>query len=361
MSGPSVPLVGLDVGTNAIKAVEVRRVKGRAVVAGWSQIPTPPGAVSEGGVADPCAVAEALGRLFGGALRRRPVVVAAGGSGVLFRTIHLPRMTPRELAEVLKWESEKHLPLEREESVVDFAILDGETLDRQMPVLLVGTHRRVVEGYLGALRLARLAVRAVDADALANFRALRLFPHYTGSGALAALDLGGATSKLAVYLEGAPRLVRTLPFGGRDLAEAVRRGEACDPARAEELKVLHGLSPGSPVAGWLRAALEDIIAECRRTLDFFLNSNRGVPITAMALLGGEWRTPGLAEEFEASLLRAMEDRLEGVRAWVADPTDLLGPGGPLASVGWAAQALNRGGQRLGPQFLGALGLGLRGV
>src|SRR5207302_89739 len=72
----SVPVIGLDLGSTSVRAVETRRGKDGPVLTNYGQAPLPPGAVQGGAVQDERAVTLALKQLWAGAkFRRRDVVL----------------------------------------------------------------------------------------------------------------------------------------------------------------------------------------------------------------------------------------------------------------------------------------------
>src|SRR2546428_9422835 len=90
--------VGLDIGSHAIKAVELAGAGGkyRVVHAGFAE--TPPGAVKEGAVVEPQALGLAIRQVIAKAgIKPRPGGSAGRGQGLIPRDLKLPPLSEREL------------------------------------------------------------------------------------------------------------------------------------------------------------------------------------------------------------------------------------------------------------------------
>src|SRR5918992_6270743 len=106
-------VLGLDVGTSAVRVVEVAcdrpggrgRPSGRPpVVTRVGEVPLPPGAVRDGEVADPAAVGAAIAELWRQTgLRSRDVRVGLTGARVVVRVIDMPAMPDEDMAGAVRF------------------------------------------------------------------------------------------------------------------------------------------------------------------------------------------------------------------------------------------------------------------
>ncbi|MBA2305054.1 MAG: pilus assembly protein PilM, partial [Acidobacteria bacterium] len=106
-------LVGLDIGSSAVKAVELKPVGRGYRVAAYGSESLPPDSIVDGAIIDGAAVADAIRRLFEGrAIRTRDVAASLSGNAVIVKKITLPAMTEAELAESIYWEAEQYIPFD---------------------------------------------------------------------------------------------------------------------------------------------------------------------------------------------------------------------------------------------------------
>ena len=105
-------LVGLDLGSSAVKAIELKPVgKGYKVTAFGSE-PIPPDSIVDGAIIDGAAVAAAVRRLFESRkIKTKEVAASLSGNAVIVKKISLPVMTEAELAESIYWEAEQYIPV----------------------------------------------------------------------------------------------------------------------------------------------------------------------------------------------------------------------------------------------------------
>src|SRR2546421_12989724 len=96
--------VGLDVGTSAVRAVELVLGREQVTLTRFGQVALPPGAVRAGEVVDAPAVASAIRRLWREAgFRARSVVVGGGNQRVVVRQAALPDMGTEDMRSALQF------------------------------------------------------------------------------------------------------------------------------------------------------------------------------------------------------------------------------------------------------------------
>src|SRR3970040_3006764 len=107
----SKSFVGVDVGSHAIKVVELGRVGQRFKVLHAGQGETPAGAVKEGQVMDPAVLGLAIRQVLSEAGGRPGSVVSAvGGQAVIVRELKLPPMSDDELKQAARFEAGRIIP-----------------------------------------------------------------------------------------------------------------------------------------------------------------------------------------------------------------------------------------------------------
>src|SRR5258708_21514892 len=168
LSKKSRPVVGLDIGSSAVKAVELKPSgKGFKVVALASEA-VPPDSIVDGAIIDGAAVADAIRRLFENkAFKTKEVAASLSGNAVIVKKISLPVMTEAELSESIYWEAEQYIPFDIQDVNIDYQILDsgaggeGGTMD----VLLVAAKKEKIGDYTGVISQAGRPPVILDVDA----------------------------------------------------------------------------------------------------------------------------------------------------------------------------------------------------
>ena len=336
----SAALVGLDIGSSAVKAVELETTRtGRRVVAA-AAAPLPRHAIADGAILDGDAVAGAIRGAFDAhPFRTRAVAASLSGSDVLVRTITVPRMSDSELDESLYWEIDQYVPVDVGDVALDYQVLDrGTDGDPDtMDVLLVVANRGRVAGLARVVERAGLVPVVVDIDALALCNA---FASNGGAGRDAVvLAHAGAGSVTAVVVRaGRPEVFRNSP-----LAPYLHSGRGEEPGSGEDGAFAKGgleaptraASAAAQVAREVERAMED----CRADVD-------ADPIDRLVVSGGWACAPGFTDML-ADRVAVPVERLEPFRGLAAAGRagdDLLAGDAPVAAVA-VGLALRRSDER----------------
>lgn len=338
------PLIGVDIGTTAVRAVELQRTRGGLQLHAVGQVGLPHGAVEDGEVADADAVAEALRRLWKEAdFTGRNVVLGASGQRVIVRQAELPGLAPSEMRSAVRFEAEQLIPLPADETELGYSVLSGRPgggPDATCRVLLAAAHRAALEGYLESAGRANLSVEAIDVSALAMLRALRggSGPAAGGQQPVALVCVGAALTTVAVTDGDSPGFVRVLPGGGESLTSALaEREDGIDRNVAEAMK----RASGPAASGALLTVAEPLITEIGQSLDFYLAQHPGATIRRVYLTGGGALATGFLE--------ALAHRIDV-------PVDAADAFAGIDTSGWTQEQETL--RRLNPVALSASGLAL---
>ena len=148
-------IVGLDVGSSSIKAVELRKKGGAIEVAHLGLEPLASDIVVDSMIVDSGTVSTAISKLFTDcAIKTRNVATAVSGHSVIVKKISLPSMSDQELAETIQKEAAQHIPFDLGDVNLDYQILSEETGNPQMDVLLVAVKKDKILNYTNVLSMA---------------------------------------------------------------------------------------------------------------------------------------------------------------------------------------------------------------
>ena len=348
-----VSLVGIDIGSSSVKAVELTQSGGRTVVAAAGTQPLPAGSIVKGAIVDEAAVADAIRTLLdAAAVRGRHVALSLPGGAVLAREITMPRMSPAELAGSIAWEAEQHIPFDLRDVNLDYQVVDrGDNADRApaMVVLLVAAKKTTIAEYAAAVTGAGCAPAVVDVAAFALQNAYEMNGGFDAGGLVALLNVGASTIGVNIVCGGRSVFTRDIAAGGNACTDAIRTACALSFEEAERLKKEDPL-PGSrieDIEAALREVTENLLLEVEKTFDFFAASQASGRIDRIVLSGGVSRGAGLvaamARRFDVPLERFDPFRtmtVGGVEAEGGVPADLAATAGVAAGL-----ALRRVGDR----------------
>ena len=289
--------VGLDVGTNAVRAVEIE-LGAPSVIRRMGQVSLPVGAVVDGEVADVSAVSIALRELWAQAgFTSRKVRVGMSSARVIVRTLEMPRLSHDELMSTIRLQLDDYVPLPAEETVFDIRTMDGsEPSSETVRLLLAATHQDAVQPLLMALHGADLKVAAVDVIPAALALALTHAEPEQDESVDVVLSIGAGTVVVVAARAGEPLFSRTLTnASGRLTTERIASRLGIAELEAERYKRL-GVTedPASAVA--IRTSQEsvgELIAEVQASLAFYAEQPGSRHVRRLLVTGGGSRLPGV--------------------------------------------------------------------
>lgn len=298
-------IVGVDIGSESIRAVEVSDAGGsQPTIVRYHEVALPEGAAKSGDVLEVHSVASALQRLWvDGGFKSKDVVLGMGNQRVLARNLTVPKMTMKQIRESLPFQVQEMLPVPVSEAILDFYPVAEETSENGPVIrgLLVAAVKEAVMANVTAAQLAGLKPVAVD---LIPFALSRV--HLRGSsaaGTVALIDVGSTTINVVIATDGVPQFVRIIPAGSDEISSALIAKLGMTPATAEQAKraigvVTAGVSPEHrPVLEVIYEVTGQLLNGLRNTLNYFVNAHQYDSIDRIILSGGGSRMPG----FEAAL------------------------------------------------------------
>ena len=236
--------VGLDIGTHAIKAVELKTkgkgTKERFEVARIGYEPLPHEAIVEGTIIDSSAVTEAIKAVFEkNKIANKNVTISLSGNSVIIKKITLPSMETQELAESIIWEAKHNIPYPYEETNVDYAILkprraeDGQS---SLEILLVAAKKDKIASYSNVVHQAQKNLEAVEVDLFALQNILEAnYSEILADKTVAGVNIGAHITNIIISERGIPQIFRDLSIGGFYFIENMRKSLGVGFDEAEKL------------------------------------------------------------------------------------------------------------------------------
>ena len=309
-------VVGLDLGSSVVKAIELTLEGDEPVITGFSRVEVPPGG----------SVDEAVSQVFKeGKFRSKRVVTGVSGQDTVVRYLSMPRMTDAELRQAIQFEADK-LVASEEEFIIDCARLvqtesheEDHAAAGEMKVLVAACPQARLEDQASMVSAAGLTPIAIDLDlfAVANAWELCVVPDADrldgeDTRATALVDVGANTTSINVMRGGVSCFSREIPIGGASMTQAISRRLGVEGFEAEAIKRA-GEDHQAEVRTAIAPVLEDLSSELALSMDY-VEHNEGIRVTEVLLSGGGVLAPGAFEAIEQSSARPtrMWNPLEGL-------------------------------------------------
>jgi type IV pilus assembly protein PilM len=323
----SKPVVGLDIGSSAVKAIELKKSGRGFKVTAIGIEPVPPDSIVDGAIMDAGAVTDAVRRVLQSPrFRAKDVVASLSGSSVIVKKISLPVMSEADLADSIQWEAEQYIPFDIQDVNLDYQILTP-VAERQgtMEVLLVAAKKDKIADYTGVVSAVGRKTVVVDVDAFALQNAFET--NYTDdAGKVVALVNAGASAiNINLVSGGTSLFTRDVGIGGNAFTEAVQKELGLPFEGAEDAKrglPVEGVRP-EDIRPVLHAVMENVLLEIEKTFDFFKATSASDRIDRIVVSGGA----SMVDEFESALrerLGTEVERFDPFRNVPIDPAALQG-------------------------------------
>ena len=346
--------IGLDIGSSAIKLVQLKLGRRGISLMNFGIEPVPPQSIVDGVVMNHSAVVDAIRNLTRRIhLRGKGMASAISGNAVIIKRLTIPAMDGPALDEQMEWEVRQNIPFSREDVVVDHEVLVQQTPQGQMEVLLVAAKREVVSQYNQVVRDAGFSPLVVDAAAFALQNAVEGGIGYAPGETVAIINVGASYSTMSIVTSGMPSFTRDIGVGGNTYTQAIQQRLAVSSDGAEAYKVGGAIAAAGAGADVVPQEVHRILAQVseqvaeqfQRSLDFYMNDAVDTQLSRIYLAGGSALVPQLP--------KAVQDRSR-IPVEILDPfvrvevdarrfdVDYLRTNAPVASIAFGL-ALRRPG------------------
>jgi type IV pilus assembly protein PilM len=350
---PSV--LGVDIGSSAIKIVQVRKSKGQAILETYGELALGP----YGGAAIGQAVqlpAEKIASAIADLIKEKEVNVTTKLAGVsipfassLMSVIEMPEVPQKQLATMVPIEARKYIPVPVNEVMLDWSVIpkpdnleseyDPDTPKgsaKKIDILVVAIHNDTVARYQKIVQDSGLEAGFFEIEVFSTMRSVV----EEGLQPVMVMDMGAASTKLYIIERGMVRASHTVNRGAQDITSAISQSLGIPIEKAEVMKRDVGASgTDQTLRGIVTLVLDFIFAEANRTLlGFEKKYNKSV--SKVILVGGGAALKGLSELAKAAF------KTEAV---------LGNPFGKLSTPAFIENVL----KETGPEFAVAIGAALR--
>ncbi len=306
--GEKKPVVGLDIGSSSIKAVELRSSKHGYELVSFGLEPLAQDTVVDGAIMDAPQVAAGISSIFEQQrIKTKSVATSVSGHSVIVKRVTLPAMTEEELYDRIQAEASQHIPFDIADVNLDYQLL--ESVDSQMDVLLVAVKKDKILNHTNVLAQAGKTPTVVDIDAFALQNCFEVNYDPDPGETVALLNVGASVMNINIVRGGVPLFTRDVSVGGNQYTDALQKELDLSFEDAERLK------KGESIAGVaeeqrgtiLRSVSDILILEIQKTFDFFRATASGENIQRIYVAGGSARVPGLVDLLREEFAMPVEE------------------------------------------------------
>ena len=274
-------ILGLDIGSFAVKAVRLRKEEsGYAVVAaGFAEI-----AVSEKDdehLNTIKAISECF-ELVGN--RTKFAVCGLSGPEVAVRDFEFPSLSTPEIDGAVLFEASQVCPFSVAESAVDYHLIPNG--DDKTRGILVAATNKLITGKVNLAKEAALKCVLMDVEGLALLNCFDGLAGKTEKSTTAILNVGGSGATVAIMGGNGRPFIRDMPFAGNDIIKQIAADKNISP---EDVKsILSGQSTKGQMEfhDSFGKACEKLVVDVSKTLRYYATQQQSTMVEKIFICGG---------------------------------------------------------------------------
>ncbi|MGK2896339.1 MAG: type IV pilus assembly protein PilM [Candidatus Saccharimonadales bacterium] len=301
------PLFGLDVGTRAVKYVQLERQKSGARMLAWGVSTITDKVMNDGVITNVSLAAKIIERMVSkygvGQLTTNRVAMSIPVSKVFTRVLTLPSMSKKDLDEAVRTEVQQSVPMPIEKLYWDYEVINTDD-SNNTSIQLIVTPREIVDSYEAVCRILGLDLALIQTNIHADAQLCAVYGEVTKGAPSIIVDIGGASMDIGVF-DNALRATGTITYGGDSITNAIEQSLGITHTEAHDIKVNEGLSVGNhqkKVKQAIEPILQNMISEIQKMRRFYTERISDETLVSQVLLvGGGANMPGLGDYFVDSL------------------------------------------------------------
>ncbi|MBU1996724.1 MAG: pilus assembly protein PilM, partial [Candidatus Omnitrophica bacterium] len=274
---PKGTAVGIDIGLNSCKLVEIKKENNEYELVSWA---------TESSRKN--GTAEAIKTLIA-KLKKPPhtLYTAVFGKGTLIRYIDMPRMALDDMRNSFSIEADKYFPFSQDQIYTDCYILDGDKKSKQMAVMASAAKKEMIDQRTQLISSLGYQAEFIGLNPAALVNALNFSLDKEDEGKdeiVALLDIGESVSTFMIIANKSPRFTRDIFVGGTDFTKRISNTLGISLDEAEKLKC-QPEKRVSEVRAACESTLMNIVQELRLSIDYF-STEKSKEVNKLLVTGG---------------------------------------------------------------------------
>lgn len=280
-------VLGLDIGFETLKLVELERNKKDVFLVGSIEIPLKDRILLKDKFKDKTGTAnlikEACRKAKPYPIKARRIVSALPETFVFSKTIQMPKMSEEEYKNAVPIEAAQYLPIPVEEVYIDYQILIVHPDEPLVDILVVASPKKLVDDYVEMTKIAGLELAALETKPIAVGRAVAASSVINGT---IIAEIGTELTRISIWDNNSIRLISSVSTGKNQIIESMGliQGATNDEPNADKADQNVCL------------AISNISNEIINAIKYHQNRDYNPkPITKLLLCGTGSAIPGVSE------------------------------------------------------------------
>lgn len=262
--------IGLDIGTSAVRVVQMKGGKNKVLVK-YGSIDIDPKISRSDAPGDQHKLGEAIRQVIqSSGITTANAAVGLPSQKVFSTVVDVDRLSPAELEKTIRYQADSLIPTPLAESKIDWALLgDSPKEANKVELLLSSVSNSFLESRLDMLESIGLNVIAFEPDSLAITRALTAPDAFEPT---LILDMGDLATDLVITVNTMPRLIRSISFGTDEVVRSAMNSLGIDEKQAQQFVFKFGLSKDKlegQIFNAISPTIDVLMVEIEKSIKFF--------------------------------------------------------------------------------------------
>ncbi|MGO8817760.1 MAG: type IV pilus assembly protein PilM [Terriglobia bacterium] len=300
--GKSKNLVGLDIGSSAVKAVELSKKGDSYELLNLGIEPLGQDTVVDGAIMDALSVSSAIEKIFtDNHIKTRNVATSVSGHSVIVKRVTVGITDETELYNAIPYEAQQHIPFDMADVNLSYQSLGPAAAGNGTDVMLVAVKREKILNHTNVLSQAGKIPTVVDYDGFAVYNAFEANYRVPPDELAALLNIGASIMNIVIGRGGNPLFTRDVSVGGNQYTDTLQKELDLSFEDAEKLKQgleIPNVTPDQKLPH-LHSVSEILMLEIQKTIDFFRQTASNENIQHLYVSGGTAHIEGLLDQLKA--------------------------------------------------------------
>jgi type IV pilus assembly protein PilM len=311
--------IGLDIGSDSIKCVKIKR-KGESYkllsyrIISIAHLKSKP---SEEKFAEISKILRSMLRIKDSI----PVFTAVSGSNVIIKSFNIARISGAKLRNAVFWASKKYVPFPLEEAYFDYKVLGDieEKETKKKEIIVVAAAKQLIHNLLDLFKKSGLKVPGITVTPFTLCNLFKITKNTHSSSAL--IDIGAENTCIVIFQNNTLKFAREIVTSGNSITEFIASSTFLSLDEAEKLKKGYGLSKTEASDEFIKAIMpvvERLINEIQRSFSFYKEKHPDFTLEKIYLTGGTARLKGLPQ-FMKNRLKADVEIIDSIEKLAISP------------------------------------------
>lgn len=307
------PNISIDFGSSSIKVIEGKAVNAEVNITKFESLDIPKDLYSDGKILNEAKLIDIFRDFlninnFNMKLNAYAVV---NSSSIINRKTSIPKVKEDEISSLISFQIEEFLPINQEDYVVDYLILDKIQADEKerINILLIAMPKEIVLSHLNLMKEVGLEPIALDLQGnviskLLSFNENINNEHKIQDNTIVSIDLGYTKTEVTISINENIEVSRAIDIGSKKIYESISEllGFTEDDIENQIMKIqgiyeLEDINENNKIEILFKSSLEDVMERINKIIKYYDSREFGNTVHLIVLQGGISNIPGIEKKF----------------------------------------------------------------